>query len=71
MDGTIHVDSVKRKGTIVDVILPFEMDSFNLRQKEVEKEEKISIQGMNILLVEDNELNMEITQFFSKKKGLL
>lgn len=24
---------------------------------------------MNILLVEDNELNMEITQFFSKKKG--
>lgn len=45
MDGTIHVDSVKRKGTIVDVILPFEMDSFNLRQKEVEKEEKYRYKG--------------------------
>ncbi len=72
MGGSITVESEKGIGSCFDVIIPFEID------KEVyetspgkEGEEKISIAGFKILLVEDNKLNMEIAKYILEDEGAL
>ena len=66
------MESEKGIGSCFDVIIPFEID------KEVyetspgkEGEEKISIAGFKILLVEDNKLNMEIAKYILEDEGAL
>lgn len=71
MNGGITVQSVKGEGSTFDIIIPFEIDNSkaaSIEQKE-EELEQYSIEGMNILLVEDNDLNMEIAEFLLKDKG--
>ncbi len=71
MNGGITVQSVKDVGSTFDIIIPFEIDdSKKAMQEESEDEVKTySITGINILLVEDNDLNMEIAEFLLKDKG--
>ena len=58
MGGTIKFESEKNVGTTFMVQLPF-LISADMKQAE-SQEDDVSIEGMKILLAEDNELNMEI-----------
>lgn len=68
MGGTISVQSVKGEGTTFEVMIPFKIDHSTISTSPTEEKE-YSIQGMNILLVEDNELNMEIAKFLLEERG--
>ncbi len=68
MGGTITVESIKGEGSTFDVILPFEIDHSTVNALP-EEEKEASIEGLNILLVEDNELNMEIAKFLLEERG--
>lgn len=68
MGGTIQFESEEGVGTTFVIRIPFKIDTETDR---MEKEEKaaISLQGLHILLVEDNELNMEIAEFIVTNEG--
>ncbi len=68
MNGTITFDSIEGQGTTFVVTIPFEINT-ELDKKENENKPTYSIQGLNILLVEDNELNMEISEFALETSG--
>lgn len=67
MGGTIRVESEIDEGTTVYLELPFELD-FTEAPEEAE-EEKENLEGMRILLVEDNQINMEIAKFLLESAG--
>ena len=70
MGGTISLESVKNEGTTFVVTIPFEIDPEQGAEIELEQEaENFSIGGMNIILAEDNELNMEIAKFLLNDGG--
>lgn len=69
MGGDITFESEKDKGTTFVITIPFKID---MEKREAEKKAKksvCSIAGLNILLVEDNELNMEIVEFITQNAG--
>ena len=68
MDGAIEVDSQKDKGSTFVVSIPIEINRSHAIEKH-EDEKNYSIDGLNILLVEDNELNMEIAEFLLSEHG--
>ena len=71
MSGKITVESEKDKGTTFDVIIPFEIDKSEEKEKNEEMGEiSDSIRGLKILLVEDNDLNMEIAKFLLEEEGV-
>ena len=67
MGGTIKFESEKNVGTTFMVQLPF-LISADMKQSE-RQEDDVSIEGMRILLAEDNELNMEIAEFLLTNAG--
>ena len=67
MGGTIKFESEKNVGTTFMVQLPF-LISADMKQAE-SQEDDVSIEGMRILLAEDNELNMEIAEFMLQNEG--
>ena len=67
MGGTIKFESEKNVGTTFMVQLPF-LISTDMKQVE-SQENDVSIEGMRILLAEDNELNMEIAEFLLTNAG--
>lgn len=69
MGGTIKFESEKNVGTTFMVQLPF-LISADMKQAE-SQEDDVSIEGMRILLAEDNELNMEIARFILEDCGAL
>ena len=68
MHGTIEVDSEKDKGSTFIVSLPIEINRSHVLEKHNDND-IYSIEGLNILLVEDNELNMEIAEFLLNEHG--
>lgn len=72
MKGTIEVISQKGLGTTFKITIPFEIDQAAEANDIFCNEEKAySLEGMKALLVEDNELNMEITEFMLKEQGMI
>ncbi len=72
MGGTITATSVKGEGSTFDVIIPFEVDKTEAKNKTTENNTpEVSIRGVKTLLVEDNELNMEIAKFLLEEQGAL
>ena len=69
MGGRISFTSQKGEGTMFTVRLPFLIDKAAGRTEKTAKEAEASIKGVRILLVEDNELNMEISEFIVEEKG--
>ena len=69
MGGTITFESEQGKGTTFVIIIPFKIDRNSEARKEKAENCAGSIKGLNILLVEDNELNMEIAEFIIQSEG--
>ncbi len=71
MGGTILVESELGKGSKFTVILPLLLDTEQDQESPGEADEEVvDISGMKILLVEDNEINREITQYMLEDAGV-
>ena len=70
MGGSISFESEQGVGSIFYITLPFAVDKNVPAVEEKKKQEAIaSIQGMPVLIAEDNELNMEIAEFVLESAG--
>lgn len=70
MQGTIDVESEVGKGSVFTVSIPFEI----AREEEVVKskpapEQKATLEGIKVLLAEDNELNREVATALLESRG--
>ena len=72
MGGSVEVESQLGEGSTFTFRLPFKVDENAIETK---KEEQSSgeqkLEGKQILLVEDNEINMEIAEFYLKELGIV
>ncbi|MBD9248045.1 MAG: response regulator [Clostridiales bacterium] len=71
MGGTIDFTSKEGEGTTFFLTIPFDIDPDAAQTMETEQPEaqNFSIVGRNILVVEDNDLNMEISRFLLENEG--
>ena len=69
MGGTITFTSEQGVGTTFVITIPFKINEDVAGDEEKQDEVTASIRGLNILLVEDNELNMEIAEFVIQSEG--
>ncbi len=63
MGGTITVESQLYKGSKFAIELSFDIDQHAVPADETSEETELNLEGMRVMLVEDNEINMEIAQF--------
>ena len=69
MGGTISFESKEGTGTTFVIRIPFRIDTDRKDRTETEEKMETSIQGLHVLLTEDNELNMEIAEFVLQNEG--
>lgn len=71
MNGTINIDSKVGVGTTITVLIPFKIcENHNSIEYDNEKE-KIVLDGMKILLVDDNDFNREIAVLILEEEGVV
>ena len=70
MNGTIDIKSKKDNGTTVNVTIPFEIARKTTSAKIADEDERSSLNGLHILLAEDNELNREIAVFVLEDENI-
>ena len=68
MKGTITLETKQGEGSTFTITLPVKLDTVCFEETETEEEET-SIEGMKILLVEDNDLNLEVAQYILEDVG--
>ena len=68
-NGTISFESKEGTGTTFVIRIPFQIDADMKDRTETEEKTEASIQGLHVLLAEDNELNMEIAEFVLQNEG--
>ena len=70
MNGTLTFESYEGVGTTFVVTIPFRIDeNETVENADESSEHELSIKENHILLVEDNELNMEISEFVLETEG--
>ncbi len=69
MSGTIEVSSVLGQGSTFVVTLPFIIDPEPCKRLEAAEQKACSIEGLNLLVAEDNELNQEIVTTLLTEAG--
>lgn len=69
MNGTIEVTSKEGVGSTFVITIPFEIAKSPTEVRIPDENEPDSIQGVNLLLVEDNELNAEIAEVLLQDAG--
>ena len=69
MGGSITFESEEGAGTTFVIRVPFRIDTDRDSRAETGEKTEVSIRGLHILLVEDNELNMEIAEFVIQNEG--
>lgn len=68
MGGTIEFTSQEGVGSQFVMRIPFKIDQEHKNERAKESV-SVSIEGLHVLLVEDNELNMEIARFIIENEG--
>ena len=72
MGGSIEVESQLGEGSTFTFRLPFKVNENAIEtQKEEQSSGEQKLEGKQILLVEDNEINMEIAEFYLKELGIV
>lgn len=71
MNGTISFESQEGEGTTFVITIPFKINRQEVEKKENQDFNTYSIKDRKILLVEDNELNMEISEFMLLTEGAI
>lgn len=71
MGGEIRFESELGVGTTFYITLPFRVDPNPPEAESAKPEQAASIKGAHVLLVEDNELNMEISQYILEAAGVI
>ena len=71
MGGEIRFESELGVGTTFYITLPFRVDPNPPEAESAKPEQAASIEGAHVLLVEDNELNMEISQYILEAAGAI
>ncbi len=69
MGGKIRFESKQDVGTTFYITIPFKICRTPILPEKEEEKKEISLQGMHILVAEDNELNMEIAEFLLESNG--
>jgi len=70
MRGTVTVDSRLGRGSVVQIVLPVRVDEMQSGQSAEEaRDVQGGIAGMQVLLVEDNQINCEIVEYLLKDAG--
>ena len=71
MHGNVSIQSKSGQGTKIQITLPLRIATENLSRQTAEaNEHPISLNGIHVLLVEDNELNAEIAMEVLKNEGI-
>ena len=69
MQGTIEISSEEGVGSVFTITLPFEIASASAETFEEPAVQESSIQGVRLMLAEDNELNAEIAETLLTDQG--
>lgn len=70
MRGTVTIDSRLGRGSVVQIILPIRVDeTWSGQPANEEQDVQGDVTGMQVLLVEDNELNCEIVEYILREAG--
>ncbi len=70
MRGTVTIDSRLGRGSVVQIILPIRVDeTWSGQPANEEQDVQSDVAGMQVLLVEDNELNCEIVEYILREAG--
>jgi CheY-like chemotaxis protein len=71
MSGSIRCESERGKGTTFYIKIPFEINTDVVETPVIAEDvPEEALQGVSVLLVEDNELNMEIAEFILGEMGM-